>query len=371
MTNFSSKKRKNLVYIIFLMSVSTIILCACSKSTTEIKKQTKETNKTQTIIPIKPPEGNFTKIGGWLNNHVIVYVTSSVNDASHVYTYDLYTGKSKLMYKSPLAVSAVLISPNQKYVLIQSSQSRNQGELTILDLNGKPLFSQTIASFQLSFQWNPNADGKILVTSFDENWAYQTYLLDIEAKTMDEIQLEQPFAHWYSKNKFVYIDWNMKTPTLSAPVVEFDLDDQVKRPIIQNVYQLNSFQKMFLAISVNETNTDEAVYSFFSNKFRKIISITMPHLSKYSDWLVPYNDMIGQNNTFITFRPISSGEADVYKEGFQLVSYNLSNGKEKVLFNQMKNEPLSCSPDGKMCLYGNQLEKLLILNNQKLVQLIK
>lgn len=371
MTDFSSIKRKNLVYIIFLMSVSTIILCACTKSTTEIKKLTKETNKAQTIIPITPPEGILSRIGGWLNNHVIVYVTSSTNDASHVYTYDLYTGKSKLMYQSPISVSAVLISPNQKYVLIQSSQARNQGELTVLDLNGKPLFSKSIASFQLSFQWNPNDDEKILVTSFDENWAYQTYILDIDAKTTNEIQLEQPFAYWYSKNKFVYLDWNMKTPTLSAPIVEFNIDDQVKSPIIENVYQLNSFQKMFLAISVNEANKDEAVYSFFSEKFRKIISITMPHLSKYSDWLVPYNDMNVQNHSFITFRPISSGEADVYKEGFQLVSYNLSNGKEKILFNQMKNEPLNCSPDGKMCLYGNQLEKLLILNKQKLVQLIK
>lgn len=363
-------KLKNLGYIIFLLIISTFILNACTKSTTEIKKPVKEPKEERAVLPIKPPEGSFSKVGGWLNDHTVIYVTNTDKDASNVYKYDLFTGKSKLMYHSPAIISTVSISPNQKYVLIQSSQSRNEGDLTVLNLNGDVLFSQNITSFQLALQWNQNDDRKILVTSFNESWEYKTYILDIGNKTMDELTLEQPFAHWFDDNKFIYLDWNDKNPTLLAPIVEVDPNHGNKQTLLNDVFQLNSFQNMFLAISVDEANKDEAIYTFFTKKFKKIISINMPHLSKYSDWLVPFNDFNSKNNTFITFRPISSGEADVYKEGFQLVSYQLGNGKEEVLFDQMKNEPISCSPNGKMCLYGNQFEKLFILNEKKIVQLV-
>jgi hypothetical protein len=176
---------------------------------------------------------------------------------------------------------------------------------------------------------------------------------------------------WVNANKIAYLNWDTNSQSLFAPLVAHSLTTGKDQSLFPKIYQFSTFTNMYLTITINENEKTEAIYSFYDQKLRQIYSFKIPQLTKYSDWLVPYYDYIVKNKLFFTFKPLKSTSEDSYSQGFQLVSYNLKNGKSSILLNGMNNEPILISPNGEACLYGNRFEKLIDLNTKKITELVK
>ena len=341
------------------------------KNKVHSEKRAEQPLARQWKLPIKAPEGEIFKISGWASNDDFIYIANTVS-GSNVYEYNLPTGKSSLLYKSDFPVAAVQVSPDKKYFLIQSSPSSFEGKLAIIDKTGHEIWSKSIPSFELQFEWNPYNTSEIIISAFKEDWSFNTYLLNLEKQEFKELSLPQPFVKWNHRNSFVYLNWDNNSQQLFAPLISQQLGSLEAATLFPKVFHFSAFKDRLLTISLKDNNTKNAIYSFYDSNLTEILTFSMPQLAKFSGWLVPFYDYNEKTNQFITLKPLKSGEADTYNEGFQLVSYQLekqeTNGK--VIIDRLENAPINCSPEGNYCLYGNRFEKVIDLNSKKIYSII-
>lgn len=359
-----------------LIVISTLLLISGCKQNKEPQKVVKEQPEKveepidKIIAPILIEEGDFFSVYGWLDDHTIVYSTEAAQ-GSNVYKYDLIKGQSQRLFQSDHPIVTVKISPSKNWILIHSSPSTYLGVVTIIDQEGKIGLSREVESTELGIEWNSYDDNAILLSAFNEDWSYQTFLLHIAEKSMKQINIAEPFAYWVNEKELIYLAWNNDTPSLLAPLMKTNIENGEVSKLSPNVFQVHAFHKIYATITVDNDDKKYAIYSFYTNDNKNLKTIRIPQISRYSDWLVPYSDLIEKHRRFVTFQPVKSGDIDSYREGFQLVSYSLMDDNQELLIEDMQNEPLSCSPSGKFCLYGNYLEKLINLETKEVIQLVE
>lgn len=344
-----------------------------NESGNESDKPKKASNSFEKIkAPFTISEGEFGAIEGWLDDQTIVYLTNS-DKVSILWTFNLYTGKNVKIYESDSPIVSVNISPSRERLLIHSSSTSEEGIITVIDKKGESLVTKSIISSEITFVWNPFNDDLVLVSSFNDQWDFQVSVLNIKTNELKHSTLtKQPFASWVTKDELIYLNWDNDDPAFFAPVIKQGISDATGEELeFSNIFQLYSFKDVVLMISVDKDDKEKAVYTFLSNRFKKLTSFTIPQLTEFSDWLVPFCDFSQSKNQFLTFRPLSSGEVDTYKDGFQLVQYHLDSKEENVLLEGMENKPISLSPNGNLCLYGFQLENIIDLQSKKIVPLVK
>ncbi len=335
------------------------------------EKESTETSSTERkIFPVNPEKGEFNRAAGWVTNDTILYITEAA-DGSRLFTYQLSTGADKLIFKSEFPVVKAEVNSLRKQILIHSARSTHEAELTIIDYDGKILADQRIDSYELSFEWNKEEDGEVLVTAFNEDWSYKTYLLKINENSLSKLDLPQPFAVWKSSEEILFLNWDQDSPDLQAPLIEKNLSNQKQRELLSSVHHIDSSKKVIMAVSTNQENKEFAVYRFMTKDLETISSLKVFQLTTYSGWLTPYYDIMDSQGSFIYFRPVTSGEADLYGEEFTLSRFSFKEGKEVDLVTGLANEPLSCSVQGELCLYGHQFEKVIDLREKKIHSLVK
>lgn len=321
-------------------------------------------------FPIAIPNGEFLKVVGWLSNVQILYLTNQ-GETSSLYCYDLPSGKSTLLFNNKYPIEDVQISPARKYILVQTSISSNEAKVTVIDSKGNEKDSLLIPSHELTFEWNPYDESEVLITRFQEDWSFQVSLLNIKQKTLNALSLTQPFLKWINQKEIAYLNGDADDRSLYAPLIFHSITNGKDISVFPEVYQFSTFKNVLMTITVNGDNLTKAKYTFYTPTLKSVAEFEIPQLSNYSDWLVPYYDYNEKTNQFITFRPVKSTSADTYKAGFQLTLYTLGNGKGSVLLKGLDNEPISFSPSGTVCLYGNQFEKIIDLKSKKITNLMK
>lgn len=382
-SQLSREKRDRSAGCMFIVAFCFFFLTACSfqqgnklQSSTDHGTQAKKSTSAGPIttsawkLPLVVSNGEFAKGCGWLSNDQVVYVTNQ-EQMSSVYSYNLQTGKSKQLFKSDHPIVTVQISPAKKYLLIHSSPSTYEGTVTIIDLKGKVIWSHSLPSYELSFEWNPYNDSEIAISKFNEDWSFEVFLVNINGHSNTKLSLPQPFVKWMDKDHLAYINWDNDNPALFAPLVIKSLAGDPDQTIVSKVYQFSAFKHKLMTITIDEKDQSKAVYTFFDQNQQQLSQFSMPQLSKFSDWLVPNYDYIEQKGLFLTFRPLKSGEVDSYKDGFQLISHRLKGNKTTVIFPNLDNEPLNCSPSGNLCLYGTRFEKLIDVHSKKIIKWVK
>ena len=363
-----------------ILVISVFLINACSLQTSSNQQSPPQKNGSshaKTLhtplkwkLPISIPEGELFKVGGWLSDNELIYITNN-EQTSTLYRYDLFTGKSKRIFKSEYPIGSVEISPSKKNILIQSAPSSNEGKITIIDIQGNEKFSQIIPSHELAFEWNSYQESQVLITKFQEDWTFKVLLIDFENNITKELSLTQPFLKWISKDQLVYLNWDQNQQKLFAPLMIRSLGDASEHTIFPQVFQFSTFKNIIMTITVKTQEETKAQYSFYDQKLHLTYAFTIPQLTKFSDWLVPFYDFNESKQQFITLRPLKSTEADTYKEGFQLVAYQLKNRKNSVLLEGLDNEPIALSPSGDACLYGNRFEKIIDLRTKKITNIVK
>ncbi|CAM3805557.1 TolB family protein [Mesobacillus zeae] len=321
-------------------------------------------------LPIEGFEGDFNKAAGWLDESSILFYSDSGKNTG-IYKYNLASGKKSLLLTSDFPVVNAIISPSGRYILIHSAPSTYEGMLTVIDQEGKQHYQEKVSSYELSLEWSPYNEEKVLVSTFDESWNYQTSILNIKERKIQTVKLPQPFAWWLNKDEILYLDWDKENPALTAPLLKMSYLGSGQKEIAPAVYHVDTSKKWVLSISDEKSEPGMAAYHLYNKKMKKVSGINVPQLSTFSGWLVPSYAFIDNDDTFLYFSPVESGEADLYNKGFILKEYSMKTKKQSNVLKDVPNEPLSCSPSGDYCLYGHNFEKLINLREKTVTTLMK
>ncbi|HYK72389.1 MAG TPA: hypothetical protein VEV44_04510 [Pseudoneobacillus sp.] len=319
-------------------------------------------------LPISTSSKGMNKGIGWLNNKEIIYMTEYPNGAE-LFRYDLFTGKSSFLFESKVPVISTIISADRKNILIQTSPSTYLGLITIINIDGEILYSKEFPSFEMAFEWNRYNKKQLLITAFQEDWRFSHFLLDVENKKLEEVDIRKPFGKWIGENKLAYLDWNENDISLLAPLVQKELD---KGEVLlkDQIFYFDTFLSTLFTVYANP-DLEEAKYSFYTSDMKELSTFNVPVLASYSGWVVPYYDFAADNQHFISLIPYESAEADTYQDGFQLISFDLKKHEKVTILSHTENVPITCSPNGQFCLMGYQFEKLLQLQNKSFISLFK
>jgi hypothetical protein len=376
-----NKRKMNIKYmfqIVFLLIFSSFI-SACTHQQDAKPSPSKEIDKdnkkpSQPVeawkLPIEIPEGEFYKIGGWFSDHQVLYITN-LEQSSSVYFYNLLTGKSELLYKSEVPIVTIQVSPSKKNILIQSSPSTYEGQVTILSPEGSELMKQSFPSYELAFEWNPFNESEILISSFKEDWTYQMLLLNIEQSKTTDLSIPQPFIKWVGEDEVAYLNWDETSPSLFAPLMSKKIGAEGEEVLFNDVLQFSTYHNILMTVTTRDEEQLQASYHFYNKDNQQLYSFSIPHLTMFSGWLVPYHDFNESTGKFITLKPLKSVEADAYSEGFELVSYDINKGITNMILQGLKNEPILLSPSGEAALYGNRFEKIINLETNEISEFIK
>lgn len=317
--------------------------------------------------PISIDNGEIQEVCGWLDNETILYMTST-GLGSNIYTYDIYKGESSLFFASKAPAAAVIVSPSGKYILVQSAPSTYEGILTILNTDGKEVMTERIPAVEFNIVWNPYDETRLFISAFSEDWEFTSYEMNIGKKILAQLPIKEPFAYWTGENEMVYLSWENRDLALFAPLMKFEVSTQREEKVMDDIFYFKAVKDVVMAISIPEEPGDTALYSFFANSLGKISEWSVPVLTEFSGWLVPYFDF-DDHGRFYSFQPLYSGEADTYMDRFQLISFEPANGERKIINDQLENEPISCSPNGKLCLYGFYFEKIINMETNQILPL--
>ncbi len=369
---------------LFIFALSTLILFGCSpepasrdggengkghSAQTAGKGQGDQEEKFK-VKPVTVEEGEIQSINGWVGKNILAF-TVAEQEGTKVITHNIKTGKQQTIYEDEEPIAAVTVSPSGKYLLIQSPQAGNESTLTIIDHEGAQLAEETMELYELAVEWNPFDENSLLLSVFNEDWEFQVYHFQISGNLLEKIGLPEPFAQWISKDDLFYLDWSEQSPSLFAPMKTMGLLNGEAKTVLDDLIKAEALPEGIVALSVDQEQEGMAEYTFYDGGFQRVSSFSMPHLTRYSDWLVPYYAYDQSAGHFYTFEPLYSTEADAYAEGFRLISYSPDEQIKDTIFEEMENEPLSCAPEGSWCLYGFYFEKLLNMADKTTVDLVK
>jgi hypothetical protein len=368
-----------------LFALSTLILSGCSPESAvqnggengkeQLPSQTAEKGQEDQedkfkVKPVTVEEGELQSVNGWIGRNTVAFTVLD-QEGAKVISHDLKSGEQHTIYETEEPIDAVTVSPSGKYLLIQSTLDDNESTITIIDQEGAELAKESMELFELAVEWNPYDENSLLLSVFSEDWEFQVFSLVISEMELRQIELPEPFAQWTSKEDLFYLDWSEKSPSLFAPLKTMGLQNGEVKTVLDDLIKAEALPDGFVALSVDPEQEGMAEYTFYDESSRPVSSFSMPHLTRYSDWLVPYYAYEQSSGKFYTFEPLYSTDADAYSEGFSLISYDPDEKKKEILFEGMENEPVSCSPEGSWCLYGFYFEKLLNMADKTLVDLVK
>ncbi|MET3318287.1 UNVERIFIED_ORG: hypothetical protein ABIC97_001379 [Peribacillus simplex] len=362
--------------------ISTILLIsACepskdlSKPVNDTEKEHSQSNQETSLSTLKIPASKTEKIEaiyGWLDSKTILYsVKQEGNDLSQLMVWNLETNDTSIFYQPSFALSEVSISPAGTHILVSSFTSSGKASIAILDQTGNPLYSVAIPAYELTYEWNSYQDGMLFLSSFNEDWTYSSYVLNPEEQTMETLDFPQPFAQWSSEKELMFLDWNREEPALTAPLERKALNDDGVESLMLDVIHFKKMKQALMTIQVETEKQDRGTYAFYDQTNKPIHSFSLPLLKSFSDWVIPSYDFIEKNKEFITFIPNESKDVDQYDGRFTLTKLNWEKGTQEELMKDMENEPLSCSLDGSLCLYGYQFEKIIDMKTHQIQRLFK
>ena len=185
--------------------------------------------------PVKEPglpasdENRIEKVYGWLDGETLLYgVKEKGTDSTQIMAWNFAEEKGRIFYQPQGQVAAVSISPKQSHVLIHSAETADKASLDILDRDGNELYSVIIPSVELSYEWNIYQPGVLYLSSFNKEWSFTSYVVDAAEKSVEPIEVDQPFPQWGGPDELWYLDWKGGNPSLKAPLIKTEVGKDKK-----------------------------------------------------------------------------------------------------------------------------------------------
>lgn len=368
--------------VVGIMFILLLLLSACEDSNNQDLDQNPsninpieeggdgDSNDLMVVHPVRVEQGVVLQFVDWITNEKVIMIQHQ-NEESTIYVYDIFTGEKNPLFVTKGYFQLVEVNSKRDQILIETSSKENEANLIVLDLNSRVMAKTTIPSSEIFLDWNKVNPSQILITGFKEDWTYQSYIWDIESSSVKPIETEQPFIEWIGEDHLQYLDWQEEQPSLLASLKAIDYSTNEEVATIPDLHYTDSYGYWFFTLSPSNHSESKVNYSLYDSNYNPIGSFDVFRLDRYSQWLIPYYDYVEDRNEFYYLQPLEGGEADLYEKGFVLTSYNIEQGKSEVLLDGLENLPLECSPDGSYCLYGHQLEKVIILDQKEIIPLVK
>ncbi|MCA1054819.1 hypothetical protein LCM10_07445 [Rossellomorea aquimaris] len=363
-------KRYNLIVCFFF---AVIMITACQSQDAKTPPSSVASQPKPVFHQIKThilQSESFKENIDWLSDTEILTVKDE-NGSTALYITDLVDGTSKKIYELSAPYVQSIVSPDRDKILIHSAPSTYSALITIIDRNGKEIVREEVPSYEMSVEWNAFNTDKLLITSFAEDWSYEVNELDLTDTEMEAIEIEQPFFKWNSEVSVLYQDWNDEELSVSAPLVSENLLDRKRQIIDPWSIHFNRFREFLLSVHESGEADDSFSFQLFNEEGEVLSQFNMILLSRYSDWFIPYYDMIEEKKELIIFKANDNGSFDSYSGAFSLVKWDVIKGNESIVYEDLPLEEIQCSPQGDYCLYGNRLEKVINMREPVVLQLIQ
>ncbi|KMJ60107.1 hypothetical protein AB685_04520 [Bacillus sp. LL01] len=316
------------------------------------------------------PAEQFSTVAEWLNDETILYIAND-GDGSKVLSFDLFTGVTEIFFESEEPVISVTANKDFDLFLVRSAPSYTEGKLSVLSESGELKAEWKFDdSIDLVSTWNPFTGNQLMVSSFKEDWSYDSFLLDVPTKNMVKQDVDDPFVQWLSEEKLGYINWNQEMPILEAPLYTFDLATNETVELLDSVVTFQTYHNLLFTVG-NIKDEDMAVFSFRRlPDLKEVHSYEAPLLTMYSNYFIPYFAYVNSAEKFYIFEALNGGSIDSYSAGFQFIMIDVEDGTKKVIFENVENKPLKFSPNGLLSLYGYQLEQIIIPSTEEKLDLV-
>lgn len=313
----------------------------------------------------------FYAINEWYDQNTLLYSTSD-NGVSSLYLHNINTGQHNLFYQGDEFI--VKMEANTAYSLfaLQTFDKSGISHLRILNKMGKEIFSISDKMEDLQFIWNPYQADELIVTEFLPYLEFQLFHINVTNKEINKIQIDNPYVQWTNKDQIGYLDWNQNEPSFKAPLILFNINTSKAKKWLDDSIMFLSFEDLLVTISVDPKNIEKSLYTFYeAASGEKLKEVVVPVLNTFSEsWWIPNHDYDSKGKLFYYLAPYRSGNLTEYKEGFKLSVLSLVEDKEEVIKVIPNNVPIRLSPDGAWLLFGQQLEQILDVSNNKVYNLV-
>jgi hypothetical protein len=314
-------------------------------------------------LPLELNEGVFQTVADWKDADTIFYITNEA-EGSVVHTYNLITGESSLFFESEAPIVQFEANAEQNLFLVHTSPTSYEAELVILDSKANRTFSTRIESYELEYTWDQNNPAQLFISSFIEDWSFQTYIINVMEETITNNQIEMPFIQWLNNDELSYLKWDQDAPSLTAPLYIYNYENDQETLLANHVVSNTNFMNEISTIELVDESGAASV-KFYDPIDKKLLTETSTHLvAQYSDWAIPFHDMNDKKSIFYMF------EGNQAQTAFSLISFDLETQEKKTLIETIENLPFKLSPNGAFALYGARFENLIRLEDNTIMQLI-
>ncbi|MCA1318983.1 hypothetical protein LC085_03590 [Bacillus tianshenii] len=324
------------------------------------------------IQQIEAPFDSFGAVVEWLNDETVLYIMEA-SGKSEVHAFNVLSGESTLFFTSDSPILTVEANSTYDLFAIQKAPSFTEGHLSVVDASGNLVANWEFPESQdIVYSWNPYTNKHIAVSSFHEDWTFDGYVLDISSKEMTSANFTNPFVQWLGESKVGYINWDQDEPSLSAPLLSYDVRTGNSEMLMDNVIMYTAFSDFVMTMTRDMEDEMVAEYSFLDIlNFSNVHQFKAPLVSMYSNYVTPFYEFVSATNEFFTFIPTSSGTVEGLSASFQFISFGLEEGEKEVLLENLENKPIKFSPNGQFCLYGFQLEQLIFIPEKEMIDLVE
>lgn len=297
-------------------------------------------------LPILEEDFLFESSHGWLDDDTIIF--SAIKEEEYfLYSYNLSLKKKDVIYQTNNMIADASISPNGQYILLYTFEDDAEAFIHILNAEGEEQYAVEIPSREIAYSWNQHSEKKLIMNAFYEDWTFRTFILDFEEGKMEEIDLSQPFAHWYAENQFIYIQLDDEEPELTGALLVTNEKNAQSKVVLENVVMFKSGKEVLLAARSSEQLLEYVFLDEGEEKNR--LAVEWDRADAFGS--IPESVLLEDLNAFYTFIPS--------ERAYQLIMYNYEKGDYQVILDDIEPAPISVSPNGKRYLYGYLLENLI------------
>ena len=341
---------------LFLLFI--VLLVSCSKVETN-HIDTVDTRERENKPLMKLAEGTLIETTGWLSRDEVLTIEQN-DDGQAVFLHRFNEEEPIQLFQTSDAIMSAKASTSGEYVAITHSSKSDSATLLIINRDGKQVLSQDIVSSYVLLEWDSTQDHEeqLLVMALQEDWSYDSWLINAETKEETELSLPKPFIQWVDGEHIAYMGDETDGGT---PVHQYGMELKNDQVIYEDAVGIFSKYGKTIIGSVDDEGVSMTLKVYEKGGFEKPIQeITIPALKKNGEYLMPYMDVPKDGGSIFVLSPQSEEESSLY----ELLEWNLESNETERIVDRIQNEPIACNMNGTYCLYGHLLDSLIDLSER-------
>ncbi|KMY43768.1 hypothetical protein AC622_05525 [Bacillus sp. FJAT-27916] len=355
------KEEKNRLFVnrivricwIILFLLFSVLLVSCSKDDkNHIDKA--ETKERENKPVVKVAEKELIETAGWLSEDEILTIEQD-EEGQAVFLHQFNEEKPIELFRTSDAIMSASASSSGEYIAITHSSKSDSATLQIITREGRKVMKREIISSYVLFEWDNTMEpeDQLLVMALQEDWSYDSLLINAETKEESELTLPKPFIQWIDDSHIAYMGEKAEA---GEPVHRYDMMTREDTVIYEDAVGVFSKYGKTIVATIDEEKEAMTLKVYLEGDFEKPIQeIRIPTLEKDGEYLIPYMDMPEDGNTVFVLAPMSGMDSTLY----ELIEWNLNTNETPRIVDRVNNEPISCNKKGTYCLYGHLLDSLI------------